>query len=71
MSSVTITLNGGSSSTPSPTWRYWKDGSTYIREGIRSGAMVRDKYLAGGDLTLFLSGAGVQDTDYELIASES
>ena len=71
MSNITVTVSGRTSSAASPTWRYWKDGSTYYREGIRDGAIVKDKFKTGGDLTLFLSGAGVKDTVYELVSQES
>ena len=71
MSSITVTVSGSATSSAQPTWRYWQDGSTYYREGIRDGKIVKDKYLSGGSLTLFKSGAGVKGTDYELISQES
>ena len=71
MSNLTITLSDTASSTASPTWRYYKSGGTYYREGVRDGYFVKDKYKTGGNLTLFLSGGGVKDTDYELISQES
>ena len=71
MSNITITVSGRSGSSATTDWRYYKDGSTYYREGVRSGYFVKDKYKTGGDLDLFLSGGGVKDTDYELISQES
>ena len=58
-------------STFSPTFRYWDDGTIYYRQGIRDGYIVIDKYKTGGSLTLFNAGAGVLDTDYELIDKKS
>jgi len=71
MSSIKVTVSGSSASTPTPTFRYWKDGDIYYREGVRDGKIVKDKYKTGGDLTLFLAGAGTEDIDYELISQES
>ena len=67
MSSITVTISGSSEATTLPQYRYWKQDSTYYREGIRDGKMVKDKYLTGGDLSKFLTGGGTKDTDYELV----
>jgi len=67
MSSLTVTVSGKSGSTAAANWRYYTDGTTRYREGVRDGKYVVDKYLAGGDLDKFNSGEGTEGTDYELV----
>jgi hypothetical protein len=59
MSTLTITLSGGSSTTPMPTYRYYTDGGDQYREGVRGGQYVLDKLLPGGSWT------GVEGVDWE------
>jgi len=70
MSSITVTVSGNTSSSPGPNYRYWYD-TIWWREGVRSGVFVRDYFKTGGSLSLFLSGGGVEDTDYVNTLEES
>ena len=80
MSSINISVGGGNSATisvssPDSTatqtqYRYYYDHKWW-REGVRDGKFVRDYLKTGGNQSLFLSGGGVEDTDYINTLEES
>jgi len=57
---ITIT---GNTPTVATTYRYWKDGSTEYREGIRNGVLYTDKLLPGG------SWSQAKDVGWEVVRS--